>query len=139
LAAILSAILNFSNRSMMPAWHHSEYSTTICPLTKSTIKKLYTPMPDYVRISSLWTGSVIFMLLTLSPTILSETTCLWNSVMHSHLDLCCSAQEKRRFLCYYRVYSRLLTNSPQCSQFCLNTSEIYQATQLVLDCHCYCK
>jgi len=24
---------------MMPAWHHSEYSTPICPLTKSTIKK----------------------------------------------------------------------------------------------------
>ena len=42
----------------MPAWHHSEYSTPICPLTKSTIKKLYTPMPGYVRISSLWTGSL---------------------------------------------------------------------------------
>jgi len=23
----------------MPAWHHTEYSTPICPLTKSTIKK----------------------------------------------------------------------------------------------------
>jgi len=23
----------------MPAWHHSEYATPICPLTKSTINK----------------------------------------------------------------------------------------------------
>jgi len=23
---------------MIPAWHHSEYSTPICPLTKTTIK-----------------------------------------------------------------------------------------------------
>jgi len=24
---------------MMPSWHHTEYSTPICPVTKSTIKK----------------------------------------------------------------------------------------------------
>jgi len=35
----------------MPAQHHSEYLTAICPLTESTIKKLYTPMPGQI-----WNG-----------------------------------------------------------------------------------
>jgi len=38
-AATLSTILHSSKRSIMPAWHHSDFLTAVCPLTESTIQK----------------------------------------------------------------------------------------------------
>ena len=39
LTSILDAILNISKCSMMPAWHHSDFSRTMYALQESTKKK----------------------------------------------------------------------------------------------------
>ena len=39
LSSILDAILDISKCSMMPEWHHSDFSRTMCALPESTKKK----------------------------------------------------------------------------------------------------